>query len=101
LVVLAVGVGFSWVLFRAHHLNIDKTHPTIISRVYQKGMDFWLTTTGRTYHEATVWLALSWLVLFLILVNVYQEITSQFVLGVALAVTLILTFAFYKFVERN
>ena len=99
--VLACGLGFSWVLFQANHLNIDKTHPTKISKLYHKGRDFWLTKTGQVDHALSVWLGLSWLVLFLVLVNVYQGLTSDFVLGVSLALTLGLTFGFYEFVRQR
>lgn len=101
IVVLTCGLGFVWTIFRANHLNIDKTHPRLISRLYGKGKDFWLTTTGQVYHDSTVWLGLSWLVLFLVLINVYQGLTSKFVLGMSLALTLGLTFAFYEFVRKN
>ncbi len=101
LTMLACGIGFSWALFQANHLNIDTTHPTLISKLYSKGKEFWLTTTGSIYHTATVWLVLSWLILFFILVNVYQGLSSKFVLGMSLAITVALTFAYYKFVNRN
>ena len=101
LTMLACGVGFSWVLFQANHLNLDTTHPTLISKLYGKGRQFWLTTTGSIYHNATVWLVLSWLLLFYVLINVYQGLSSKFVLGMSLAITSALTFAYYKFVNRN
>ena len=101
LVVLVCSAGFTWALFQAHHLNIDKTHPTLISKIYNKGRQFWLTTTGRVDHLAAVWLGLLWLVFFMVLVDVYQCLTSQFVLGVALAVTIGLTFAFYEFAKSR
>jgi hypothetical protein len=99
--VLTTGIGFTWIVFQAHHLNVDKTHPTLISKIYRKGRDFWLTTTGQIHHAAAVWLGLSWLVLFLVLINVYHGLTSEFVLGVALALTLGLTIAFYGFVKAS
>ena len=99
--VLAGGIGFSWVLFQANHLNIDITHPTLINKLISKGKAFWLTTTGVTYHNATVWLVISWLLLFFVLVNVYQGLSSKFVLGMSLAITLALTFAYYKFVTKG
>ena len=99
--VLAGGIGFSWVLFQANHLNIDITHPTLINKLIGKGKAFWLTTTGVTYHNATVWLVISWLLLFFVLVNVYQGLSSKFVLGMSLAITLALTFAYYKFVTKG
>lgn len=98
---LVCGLGFSWVVFQANHLNVDKTHPTLISKIYRKGKEFWLTRTGQIYHRAAVWLGLSWVVLFVVLVDVYQGLTSTFVLGVALILTLGLTFAFYDFVRKS
>lgn len=101
LLVLACGLSFSWGMFQANHLNIDKAHPKFISKIYRKEKIFWVTTTGQIYHQISVWLGLSWLVLFLVMTNVYQGLTSSFVLGLALAVTLGLTFVFYDFVRRD
>ncbi len=101
IVTLVCGVGFIWALFQANHPNINKTHPTVISKIYNKGKEFWLTTTGQVYHQTIVWLGLSWLVLFMVLVNVYQGVTSQFVLGVSLVLTLGLTVALYDFARKN
>src|SRR3990172_11200243 len=99
--VLAVGIGFSWVLFQANHLNFDITHPTLINKLISRGREFWLTTTGAIYHNATVWLVISWLLLFFVLVNVYQGLSSKFVLGMSLAITIGLTFSYYNFLERS
>ncbi|HSX58411.1 MAG TPA: hypothetical protein VLE47_04045 [Candidatus Saccharimonadales bacterium] len=97
--ILVCGLAFTWTIFQAQHLNIDFTHPTLISKLIKKGKDFWLTTTGQVYHQAAVWLLLTWVVFFLIIINVYQGLTSSFVLGVSLTITLGLTFVFYKFAK--
>lgn len=101
LLILTCGLALSWIIFQASNLNIDITHPTIINRIYKTGRNFWLTSNGQIYHQASVWLGLTWLVLFLILVDVYQNLTSTFVLGLSLAVTLGLTFIFYDFVRKS
>ncbi len=99
--ILVCGVGFTWTIFQANHLNMDYSHPNLISRLVRQGKEFWLTTTGQVYHQATIWLALSWFVLFLIILNCYQGLTSSFVLGLALTITLGLTFALYKFAKDS
>lgn len=101
IVVLVCGLGFSWSLFQARHLNINHSHPTLINRIIRAGKELILTDKQKSSHQNTVWLSLTWLTLFLVLVNVYQGLTSNFVLGLSLAVTLGLTYVYYDFVRRG
>lgn len=99
--ILVCGIGFSWSLFQAKHLNIDHSHPTIINRLIRTGRELFLTDKNSSYYQLAVWLTLSWLILFLVLINVYQGLTSNFVLGLSLSITLGLTYVFYEFVRKG
>lgn len=101
LLVLTSAAFLSWALFQASHLNMDRTHPTVVSNLFRRKKYFWLTTANSIDHETTVWLSLIWLVLFMVLINFYQGLTTSFVLGLSFATTLGLTFVFYQTVRKN
>lgn len=89
--VLAAAVGFLWVLFRGNYFGEDKMHPVEASRLHKKGREGLIVSSREAYHQAVVWLSISWFTFFLILDNVLNDATSQLTFGVAIVATLGLT----------
>lgn len=94
--VLVVAVGFVWVIFRAHHFREDKIHPHLAAKLHQKNRQKLIISAFEIYHQALIWLALSWFTLFLITTNIVLGYTSTFILGLAMAVSVGLTFILWK-----
>ncbi len=88
---LTVAIGFLWVLFRGNYFGEDKIHPITASRLHKKGQESLIVSRNETYHQALIWLSLSWFTFFLVLDNVLSGISSQLTFGITLVTTLGLT----------
>ncbi len=89
--ILFVAVGFLWTLFRGSYFREDKLHPITAARLHKKGKESLIVDKNKAYHQAAVWLSLSWFTFFLSLDNVLQGSTSLLTFGVAVVATLGLT----------
>ncbi len=89
--ILFVAIGFLWTLFRGSYFREDRLHPIAAARLHKKGKEDLIVGKNEAYHQAAVWLSLSWFTFFLSLDNVLQGATSQLTFGVAVVATLGLT----------
>jgi hypothetical protein len=94
--VLTACTGLAWVIFRSSTFRKDKIHPVVEVKIRQKAQESLILEKEDSQHETTVWLVISWFLLFFVLNNVLVGITSFFVLGMGVGVNLALTIAFYK-----
>lgn len=94
--VLATATGFVWVLFRGSYFGEENLHPINASRLHKSGKQYLIVKSHEMYHQATVWLSLSWLTLFIIFSNVTNGVTNQINLGISLVATLGLTITLWE-----
>lgn len=94
--VLVTAIGFIWVLFRGSYFGEENLHPINAGKLHKSGKQYLIVRSHETYHQATVWLSLSWFVFFLIVNNVFSGITSQIEFGISLTATLGLTVTFWE-----
>lgn len=99
--VLTSCIGFSWVVFRSTYFRKDRIHPAVEVILRQKSREGLLSSKEESLHQVTVWLVISWFLLFFVLNNVLVGITSFFVLGLGIGINIALTAAFYKELVRN
>lgn len=91
IMILVTSAGFVWVLFRHKHFGEENIHPIAKSKLHKQNQEFLIVTFQETYHQAAVWLSLSWFVLFIVFNNVILAATSQINLGIAFIVTAVLS----------
>ncbi len=99
--VLTSCIGFSWVVFRATYFRKDRIHPAAEVLLRQNSREALLFSKEESLHQVTVWLVISWFLLFFVLNNVLVGITSFFVLGLGIGINIALTAAFYKELVRG
>lgn len=89
--VLTTAIGFLWVLFRGNYFRADKIHPILAAKLYKKNREGLITNINDAYHQAAVWLSLSWFTFLLIIENTLSLNTSQVTFGIAVVTTFGLT----------
>lgn len=94
--ICVVALGFLWTLFRGNYFREDKLHPIDQAKLHKKGKEDLIVAKNEAYHQAAVWLSLSWATFFLSLDNVLQGATSQLTFGVAVVTTLGLSLALFE-----
>lgn len=98
IVYFVVALGFGWVVFRAHHFHLSHLHPTVAKKVFLHEKDFLLVNSYEIYHQASIWLGLSSLLLtFTFFEYMLQEVSLlifSFSLVVVLGLILLLIFDF-------
>lgn len=101
LVIVACGVGFTWVIFKTNFMNQDSVHPKFAARLHRGGKDFLLSSFRSLGHQLSVWYLLSWLVFTTVFGNVLAGSSSSFVLGFALALVVAFSVALYEIVWKS
>lgn len=89
--ILTTAIGFLWALFRGNYFREDRLHPVLAAKLHKKGRESLITSTNNAYHQAAVWLSLSWFTFLLILNNTLYLSTSQIIFGIAVVTTFGLT----------
>lgn len=89
--ILVVAIGFLWTLFRGSYFREDRLHPIFAAKLHKKGREGLITSVNSAYHQAAVWLSLSWFTFLLIIENTLSLNTSQITFGIAIVTTFGLT----------
>ena len=89
-------VGLGWNVFQGSHFRKDKIHPNEEAYLHQTSKELLIVSREKSFRQTSVWLVISWIVLYSVLINTLAAITSFFVLGFGLGIVLALTLAFYK-----
>lgn len=95
------GIGVTWVIFRYHFLNLDTVHPKLSAHLHQRGREFLLSDSYHLYHQAGVWLSLSWIIFSLTFANTLIGYTSSLILGVALVTSVGLSLILYGLIRAS
>lgn len=94
--ILVSAIGFVWVLFRANFFGQSRLHPIFAAKLYKKGREHMIMSDHEVYHQAAIWLTLSWFTLFTIINNVALGSSSEFNLGVGLVITITLNLTLWE-----
>ena len=57
--------GFGFVLFRAHNFHDSHIHPKVSAGLHRRGLEELICDSYEIYHQAAIWLSLTWLVFLL------------------------------------
>lgn len=98
---LVAGIGFAWIIYRSEDFGKENLHPKRASHLHRKGLEFLIINTYEAFHQASIWFIVSWLTVFSIFLNSIVGITSVFILGFSVSITLILTYGLREFVRRT
>ncbi len=98
---VVIALGFGWVLFRSHYLNLTQLHPFAIKKHVSSGREHLLVDTYEIYHQAAIWLALNWLIFLLSCLDFIAGNLSPLVFALALSITLTLFLALLVNVNRE
>lgn len=96
LALLAASLGIVWVVYRFNFLNLKTIHPKMAAALHRRKIDFLLADSTQIFHQALVWLLLSYLIFILTVVNCLVGYTSSLIVGLGLAVVSSLTAVFWR-----
>lgn len=101
MMLLAIVIGFSWVLIKAHHFHESHIHPVLATRLSKKGWGHLISDSYEIYHQSLVWSSLLWFNLFLILLRFSLGLIFFWVLAATLLAVVTLTYLLWEDVRRE
>lgn len=66
---LLIVLCFGWVVIKAHHFHASHISPRFHAKLVRNGWEHLVEESFEIYHQAVVWLSLTWLFFFYVLVN--------------------------------
>lgn len=57
---LAIVIGFGWVIIKAHHFHDSHIHPVTAAKLAKRGWAHLIQDSYEIYHQALVWFSLLW-----------------------------------------
>lgn len=88
---LVLLIFFGWVIIKAHHFHDSHLSPRDQQKLIRSGWEHLVESSHEIYHQALVWITLTWFFFFYVLVSTYLGLTSWWVPFLGTAVVFSLT----------
>lgn len=101
LVLIVLGAGLLWIIFRAVHLHDTHISPKLVLRLLSWDLTRLVTSSVDVYHQAIVWLSYLWLFVLLGIVHAVAGLAYGWTTAIGFTIAAFLTWLIIADIERE